>query len=163
MNSRTIISAAVTVGLFAVMMVSPVGYPAVAAKVSQKEAETARVNTYQFNLNSAKNALLESVNTYNETRVFDVYYGDISKIYDVLTSVAGITVSGITKVDPAQGYVDAGAYTEGDTPLAVEFQLLTDDASSAIRIINKMELPIYEIDWQSPNSLSVIFLTGGEL
>lgn len=163
MNMKTVIAAGVMVGLFATAAVSPLGYPAFSAKLAEKELEEARLGTYQFNLASTQRALVESVNAYNEARTFDVYYGDVTRVYDVLANIAGISVSSITKVDPANGYVDAGVYTEGDTPLAVEVVMLTDDVASAVKVIEKMELPVYEIDWQSPNVLSVIFLTGGEV
>lgn len=161
MNKKIVVSGVAALGLFAVAMVSPVGWPAASAKIEQQQLEETRRNTYEHNLDTVEGLLVNAVNTFNEERTFDVYYGDVERLHEVFAGIAGITVSEMVKVDPMNGYLDAGFVVDGDTVSAVRFVLVTDNPTTAIGVIQRMQLPVYEISWQSPNSLSVTFLTGG--
>lgn len=161
MNKKIIVSGVVTLALFATAMVSPFGLPAASAVIAEQKAEEVRRNTYAHNLDTVEGLLLNAVNEFNDSRTFDVYYGDITRLHEVLAGIAGITVSETVKVDPMNGYLDAGYIVDSDSVSAVRFMLLTDDPATAIGVLQRMQLPIYEISWQSPNSLSVTFLTGG--
>lgn len=163
MNGRVLVSGVLTLGLAAAAFVSPIGWPAVSGVLEQQKLNETRMATSERNLQVASDSLLSAVNEFNNARTFDVYYGDVPKLSEVFSGIAGIEVKDIYKCDPSNGFIDSGYLVEGDSPAAVRFSLVTDDPSSALSVILKMELPVYSISWESPNSLSVIVLTGGEV
>lgn len=132
--------------------------------MGRKEQLQEALDTYsnsQRALDTAKSALRETQQRYINKRVFEVAYSDVSRLTEVLNSVINITVSAVNTADPAQNFIAGGTWTEGTESKAVILSLTVEDSVSALRVIDKMELPIYEITVSEPNIVNITFLTGG--
>lgn len=163
MNSRVLLSGACALSLAAIAFLSPAGLTTASAKLQEKALQETKLETYERNILTVENSLVNAVKSFNESRTFDVYYGDIARLQEVFRGIAGLEVKEVVKSDPLNNFVDDGYLVEGDTPAAVRFSLVVDDLTSALKVIKKMELPVCEITWEAPNNLSIVVLTGGEV
>lgn len=163
MNGKYIMSVVMCLFLGAILMVSPIGVKSAIEAQAEAKYEETRYSNYQRNVTTVETVLLDAVNSFNESRSFDVYYGDVSKIYQVFQGVAGIEVKDVYEVDPMQGYKEVSLLREGSSPAAVKFNLLTTDVLTTLGVFNKMELPVQSIVYNAPNELTVIILTGGDV
>ena len=121
-------------------------------------------NTYENSrraVDSAKYSLSSAQTAFDKSRSFEISYSDIDRIKEVLDNVATVTVSGITNVDAQQAFATQDAYTPGSNASAVKMSLVVEDTVSALNVLDKMELPIYNIYVSEPGLIDVIFLTGG--
>lgn len=162
MKLKVVFFGVVTVALAAVFVFSPVGVLKLTTELSSYKAEQLRRQTYENNLTAAETDYSMAKYNFEESRTFDVYYGDIARIREVLVNVAGIEVREIEEVDPSNQFLTRQLWVEGSAPEAVKFNMLVTDVDTAIGVFNQMQLPIYSISYGAPNEFSVIFLTGGE-
>lgn len=163
MKGKIIFPALLCVALTGALVLSPYGVGSAKKQLDIQAAQETKMETYKRNVETAESMLLDSVNSFVEGRTFDVAYNDVSKIHEVLSKIAGIQVKDMEKVDPYAGFIESGYIMQGDTPAAVQFNLLTTDPTTAISVFDKMELPIYSVSWDSPNIMTVVVLTGGEV
>ena len=147
----------------AAVAVSPVGVPGVTKVVSEIKSEERRLENAKSNLQVIETGLMNAVREFNEGRTFDIYYGDVDKIVQLLSKLSGIEVSAVTIVDPTNNFSDVRLYTSGDTHNAVRLDLFVTDIQVAVSVIEKLQLPVYSVTAEFPSKLSVTFLTGGEL
>ena len=106
----------------AAVAVSPVGVPGVTKVVSEIKTEERRLENAKSNLQVIETGLMNAVKEFNEGRTFDIYYGDIDKIVQILSKLSGIEVSAVTIVDPTNNFSDVRLYTSGDTQLRRELR-----------------------------------------
>lgn len=134
-------------------------------QLNQVEGAADSYRMVQGQVNSAVSGINSSRQEFDSNRSFDVYYGDIDQLLSLLNQVVGITVSGVYCVDAQKDFTPTVTYTEGDAhvPSAIRVTLIVDDTVNALRILDRMNLPLYSIDLQEPGTVSVIFLTGGGL
>jgi len=149
--------------LLVVVGISIVGYTRAVQIISVHKAEENKALEYEERGEAANQQLYSIVDNYNNSRTFDIFYGDVGKISKLFGSLAGIKVENISWVDPLNNYVETGWYTEGDTGNAICFSLQVTDIGSTLNVLNKLELPIASLSIQYPGEIQVIFLTGGEV
>ena len=131
--------------------------------VHREQSTKAKFETSETNLRTMSNMMVGSVESFNEARSFDIYYGDVDRIEQVVKGLSGITLEQITVVDPTNGFVDEKIYESGDTPIAVRCDVMVVDIIKSLDILAKMELPVYSVYFDGTNKLGVTFLTGGEV
>lgn len=126
------------------------------AATDYKEAE-ARLDISKVALNSAEA-------NFAKNREFEIVYTDVSNLVKVLNGVSAITVSAVNVADPAQHFSAGAAWNEqmGSEVQSVTMALTVDDTVSALKLIERLELPIYSISVTEPNIVNVTFLTGGK-
>lgn len=112
-------------------------------------------------VDSARYGLRDSQAAFDESRTFEIDYSDIDRLKEVLDNVSTVTVSGITNMDAQQSFASQDAYTGDNTSSAVKISLVVEDTVSALNVLNKMELPIYNIYISEPGLIDITFLTGG--
>lgn len=100
---------------------------------------------------------------FEDGRTFNVDYKDVNQLVTVLDNIVSITVASVTAVDAQNYFTQIGEYDESMAPTAVTISLVVEDTVSALNVIDKMELPIYQIFVSSPNLIDVTFLTGGAI
>lgn len=132
------------------------------------------------NLNSLKTAVYEysdirsgiaasqrnvytAQSAFEEGRTFNVDYKNIDQIVEILDNITSISVSSINTVDAQQYFTPTGLYEEGTQPTAVKISMVVEDPVAALGVLDKMELPIYEVFISNPNLVDVTFLTGGTI
>lgn len=120
-------------------------------------------DSYSNALSAAENAVVSSVSAFNDQRTFDIYYGDLEGITQIFEGIAGISVQNIVEILPMEGFRDGVYYDGTSTPTAVRYELVADDLVSAMNVIVRMQLPVYSIVMSFPNTISVTFMTGGEI
>lgn len=110
----------------------------------------------------AEQSLLASQNTFTSGRTFEVHYGDITRLNQLLNGIAGLSVTSITGCDATNYFASTATWSPDDvsTPTGIKVSLTTEDVASTLRILNKMELPLYQISVTEPNLVDAIFLTG---
>ena len=160
---KTILSGILLVLLLLGVFLSPYGMPGAAEVVNAEYAEEAKKQQYQSSLEMAENSLVSTAQSFNDIREFGVFYGDTSRINGVLQGINGVEVKELVAVDPMRAYADLGYIHAGDTPSAVRFELVVENPETALSVIETMELPVVEINISLPNTMTVIFLTGGEV
>ena len=146
--------------LYAAIM-SPYGVLKTKSKIENLSESLRFYVTTKSQVEGSKMSLAEAENNFNSQRTFEIAYSDVSRLVKVLDNVMTVTVSAVNVADPAQYFVPGSAWREGDTPEAVIVALAVDDTVSALRIIDKMELPIYSVAVTEPNIINITFLTGG--
>lgn len=149
--------------LLAGLLFTPYGVQGVmeVRAVHQSAAETKAIA--DNNLAVAKNNAVSSVQDFINNRTFGVAYDDVSKLSSVLGSVSGIQVANVYSVDPSQGYVDIGFHVEGSTAKAVRFELIVENPEIALSAIETLQLATVSIEYNAPDAMDVIFLTGGDI
>lgn len=132
------------------------------------------------NLNSLKTAVYEysdirssiaasqrnvytAQSAFEEGRTFNVDYKNIDQIVEILDNITSISVSSINAVDAQQYFTPIGLYEEGVQPTAVKISMVAEDPVAALGVLDKMELPVYEVFISNPNLVDVTFLTGGTI
>lgn len=163
MRPNTFVPGIVTTALVVALAISPFGLPNAVSGIRAAKAESTKIENYALNEQMLSNMVVEAQNKFADSREFDVYFGDVSGIYSVLKNIAGIEIKGHYQVDPMNNFVEKGMVHEGSTPAAVRFDLLVSDVDTALKVIQKMELPLAQVSYSEPNTLSVTFLTGGAL
>lgn len=162
---KTVFSAVLLILLTAFVVVSPWGYQGVAEREGLRTQEAANVAQAQGQVNDAELALSTAVQEYNDTRDFDVYYGDVDSILKIFSGLSGISVQTTVVVDPMDNFSEHGMWDAGQAGScqAVRFDLLVTDIDSAINAITRMQLPVQSLNVIHPNRILVTTLTGGEV
>lgn len=131
--------------------------------------------------NSAKSALTSARQTYQNAvaaftsqRTIDIGYGDVHRIYLLLSSVQGISFRSLHQADPDANWAkgmelnveDYAPTGELETPAiappaAVCMTLIVEDIGQGLAMIDKLALPVCQIVTTSPGTIEVTFLTGG--
>lgn len=160
---KSIVVALIFALLLGGIVLTPYGLPGVRSiKEAELLAEETR-QTAQNNLNLKQQQVVAQVQEFNDGRTFGVFYGDITKVSEVMNSISGIRVASVTNVDPSQYYAENGFYKEGDEPAAVRFDLVVEDPTTALGVIESLQMPIVEISIEYPDAVSFIALTGGDI
>ena len=160
---KTFIGLIFLCALAAFTVFSPKGLNAAISVVSAEAAEETKLTEYEHKLGLSRSALLGAVDNFNKIRSFDVYYGDVDKLVQIMKDIGGIEVKVVAVVDPMNNYSEVKWYEAGDEHNAIRLDLVVSDVNTTLSILERMELPIYTVDVQFPNQMSVIFLTGGEI
>lgn len=163
MRIGNVIAGIALVASIAAVTVSPIGVPAAIKALEAEEEFILKEDIANAKLQSATSSLIDSVEEFNNSRTFDLYYGDIDKLTEVLSTVAGISVKNVAIVDPMSNFQVVGYYSEGDNPSCVQFELIVESVENAMAVLERMELPVYSVYVEHPNILNVIFLSGGDL
>lgn len=160
---KTVLSGVLFAFLLVGAIASPYGMRGAADVINEEKAEEAKEQQYQQNLSAVEKNLVSTAQAFNDSRDFGVFYGDVAKLNGVLRSINGVEVRELVVVDPMHDYAEIGFLHAEDTPAAVKFELVVENPETALNVIDTMELPVAEIDISLPNTLTVIFLTGGEV
>lgn len=112
-------------------------------------------------IDASRSALAAAQSSFDNGRTFEVSYGDIDSLCEVLDNISSVSVSAKTNVDAQENFAPLGEYDANINPSAVKLSLVAEDTVSALNIVNRMELPIYRIFVSEPGLVDVIFLTGG--
>ena len=160
---RVLLCSILLIALAAGIFVSPYGLAEAQERVLASQAEEQRLAQYQNKLSTANSAIVSSVTAFNEQRAFDIYYGDVTRLQEVLLGIGGIEIQATTVVDPMDGWRDVKLYGAEDTPRAIRFDMLVEDVPTTLSVLERMELPISSIAVKYPSQLNVTFLTGGEV
>ena len=118
-------------------------------------------NASVTDLSSRTGAIQSAQSSFDSQRSFEVYYGDVEKLRQVIDGVSSVAITDISVCDPSSQFSVTGSYTEGDSPAAIRVSVTTEDTSAALKIFEKMELPVYKIHIQEPGLIEITFLTGG--
>lgn len=118
--------------------------------------------TVKSQLEGAKMSVIESQNAFVEGREFEIAYNDVERLLKVLDNVLTVTVSSVNIADPKQYYIAGSNWEAGTECQAVIISLAVDDTVAALKVIDRMELPIYSVTITEPNIVNVTFLTGGD-
>lgn len=121
-----------------------------------QEYEDARRSATDMNT-----SLAQAKTVFDSSRTFDVAYNDITRIVEVLRNTASITVSSVNTASPEKYFATGGAWSSDVEADAVIISITTDDSAAALRVIDKLQLPLYEIVVTEPNIIDIVFLTGG--
>ena len=163
MKGKQVFLASTTVALIAALAVSPYGVMSARAKLEARAATRDRQNTARHNINTVTDILTSNVESFNASREFDIYYGDLDRIGEIIHGVAGVEIREVTSVDPGDYWKEVGPYVEGDKSVAIKYDLAVVDPLVALGVFEKMELPVHDIVIDYPNQMSITFLTGGEV
>lgn len=114
-------------------------------------------------LNAARGSLTNSQNNFIGDRTFEVHYGDVARLRQLFDGIAGISVASITNCSVKDNFASTVEWSEDSIDTAVKISLTTEDLVTALNIIDRMELPLYQINAVEPNMVEIIFLTGEEI
>lgn len=161
MRGRLILAGVVAAAGIAATCFAPTGVSAVKNIYVQESQEQAKYDAAQAKLHKAESDVTAAVNTYNSSRDFDIYYGDVDRLLEVFAGLPGIQVRRTTIVDHLDNFGEVVTYQSGSQHAAVKVELVVSDLKSAITIIDTMDLPVVSIQYSYPNLLTVVFMTGG--
>lgn len=161
MRGRLIVAGLVAIASVALVFVAPNGLPAVKEMYAAEQQSYETYERAQTSLKAAETALTKTVEEYNATRGFDIYYGDIDRIIEVLEGLPGIEIFRVTVVDPMDNFGERELYQSGCEHSAIKLELAISDISAALTILDKLDIPLESVCYSHPNTLTVIFLTGG--
>lgn len=158
---KRVIYMVMAVAVVAGVVLSP--YSIIKTLSNTKELNTSlrQYVTAKAQLDSSKEFVMQAESDFNQSRTFEIGYYDVSRLVKVLNNVVTITVSSVNEADPRQNFAAGSAWSEGNESDAIAISLAVEDTASALRILEKMELPIYSIAITEPNIVTVTFLTGG--
>lgn len=163
MRQNTFVAGITTTLLAVVLVVAPFGVPNVLIAARAAKAEAIKLENYTTNEQTLHNIVASAQNTFADGREFDVYFGDTAGIYSVLKNIAGVEVKNMVQVDPLGNFVERGMIVDGSDPAAARFDLVVSDVGTALKLIQKLQLPLVDVSYTEPNALSVTFLTGGAI
>ena len=164
MKIGNILATLFLIGTCAALAVSPYSIPAAMETLDAEERIAVQEAAAQQQLSSANASLVSAVSAYNESRTFDIYYGDITKVGELLNGTAGISVKSLNAVDPMNHFQVSGPVIQDDTqPACVQCELVVEDITTALAVLERMELPVYSIYMEYPNTLTVVFMSGGDV
>lgn len=154
------------IGLLAIVaavyaVVSPYSVPKTLERYSDFQDAVFNYEQATADYNSQVSSLQSAQSNFDSTRTFEVHYSDIDRITQVLKGVATVNVTDLTSCDPANMFNPVSTYIQGDTPAALRISVATEDPVGALRILDKMQLPMYDIHVVEPNLIEFTFLTGG--
>lgn len=140
---------------------SPYSVPAFLDNSAQLRETLAAYDSAKRAKEDSDRALVDSQNAFVDKRNFDVAHTDVDKIIEVLSSAMSITVSSVNTADPLQHFAPGSIWDGSEQPDAVIVSMAVEDSTAALRIIDKLQLPIYEITVSEPSMVNITFLTGG--
>lgn len=129
-------------------------------RLEQSKGSYAAAN---WDLNASKSALTLSQNKFIEGRSFEVHFGDITRLKQLFDGIAGISVGSVTGCSVKDSFSTTVEWSEDSQDTAVRISLTVEDILTALTIIDKMELPLYQIVATEPNMIEIVFLTGEEI
>ncbi len=118
---------------------------------------------------AARESYANAVAAFESQRSFDIHYTDLARMKQLIDTVTGISFSGLYEVDPNMNFalgapLNPEDYPAGSTtlPPAVCMSVIAEDTAAGLRILDKLELPVYSITTSEPGRIDIIFMTGGE-
>lgn len=141
---------------------SPFNFQKTMDSYNRLKSAKASYSEQERNYNVAQQSLLASQSNFDSSRTFEVYYGDVTRLKQLFDGIASVSVTSITNCSAADYFSPTVTWSpdDGIPPDAVKISLTAEDTITALNIINKMELPIYQLDITEPNLVDVTFLTG---
>lgn len=162
MKIKTLLSGVLCLGLAALLVATPIGIPGVLATKSENDAIAVRKEAAEQRRQQVENSLLNVVSEVNNTRKFDIYYGDLENLTAAFLSM-GIKIEDTIVVYPMDDFREGAGHVSGEETAAIKYKLSGESIMSMLGVLEQMELPIYAIDINGDTELSVTFMTGGTL
>lgn len=146
----------------AFLPMSPYNFGSAQSMMTELKLSQADYVGAKADLNRAQQELAKAQSTYDSGRTFEVYYGDIIRLKELFSGIAGLNIQTITNCDATKNFATSVPWSAEDpvAPTAVKFSITAEDPTSALNIINRMELPIVQLTVTEPNMIDFIFLTG---
>ncbi len=119
-------------------------------------------STIKSQLENSKLDVSDAERRFSDQRDFEISYNDVTKLVQVLNNVASVTVTNVITVNPREYFTNTGEWSETDKAKAVTISLTVEDTVTVLKILDKMQLPLYSLVITEPNIVNVTFLTGGE-
>lgn len=151
------------VGALYAAVLSPYGVLKTKDRMSTLDTALRSYVTAKSQLEGARMSLQEAEAQFINDRSFEIAYSDITRLMQVLDNVSSVTVSAVNVADPEQNFMIGSTWTPGQDAKALVFSLAVDDTVAALRMVGKMQLPIYSVTVTEPNIVNVTFLTGGDI
>lgn len=146
--------------LIAIVFTVAVGivkYPIFAQFRNQFYNSVEELENHKLEVEALSNSVEQAIRDYKENRTFNGGYD----IPELLNAVNGITVLSSYEVNPSEYFSVVGEYTGGDDFEAVKILLKVEDVNSALKVINKIQLPIYSCNVNNTdNTIEFIYLGG---
>ena len=161
MRGRLIVSGLTAIASVVMIFATPQGLPAVRELYATEQQSYEEYERATQTVSTAETVLVNTVEEYNNTREFPIYYGDIDRIMEILEGLPGIEIFRTTVVDPTDNFCDLYLYQSGCDHAAIKFELAVSDFKGAIACLENLQIPLYSIQYSHPNTLNVVFLTGG--
>lgn len=106
-------------------------------------------------------SLARSKTVFDSSRTFEIAYNDITRLVEVLRNTSTVTLTSVNVANPETYFTTGGPWSADNDAQAIIISVTTDDSAATLRIIDKMQLPLYEVTVTEPNIVDFIFLTGG--
>lgn len=159
---RILLALLAVAGVVAVIA-SPFGVLQTKAKYEQFNSVVAGYTFAQDNFKNTQANIDTARDAFIARRTFEVDFGDVSRVVQLLNGVNTIQVSKVMCCDALNQFIQTAEWEERRTPSAVCISLSVENTVAALNVLSKMELPIYSISVVDTNAVDVIFLTGGAL
>lgn len=127
------------------------------------------------NSTKAKQTYQNAEEAFKSQRTIDIGYGDVYRMYQLLSAVQGISFRNLYQADPdanwakgmelnVEDYAPAGEMgaPTATLPPAVCMVLVVEDIPQGLNMVDKLALPVCQIVTSSPGTIEVTFLTGGD-
>ena len=158
---RTVVAVLLTLVVVAALLFSPFSLAAAETAIATYESEKSRASTLQFNLDSIESSCSSVVAKFNDTRTFDVFYGDLERLNQILNGVGGIEILTTNVMSAEPPYDFEKIYEPSDVPSVIQYELRTSDPLATVRVLERMQLPVIELIVTFPETVTVTFMTGG--
>ena len=151
----------IAAGIIYAVGFSPYSVPGLLENSNKLRSTLAAYDNNKRAMEDSERTLSEARNEFIAKRDFEVAYSDVERVVDVLSGAMNITVSSVNTADPEQHFAPGSIWDGQDQPEAVIVSMAVGDSVSALRIIDKLQLPIYEVTVSEPSMVNITFLTGG--
>lgn len=158
---KKIILLLITAAMVYAVGFSPYSIPQFLQNSSNLRSVLATYDNNKREFEDSERTLAEARNEFVSKRNFEVAYSDIERVIDMLGGAMNITVSSVNTADPHQFFTPGSIWDGQEQPEAVIVSMAVGDSVSALRIIDKLQLPVYEVTISEPSMVNITFLTGG--
>ena len=124
------------------------------------QSDLSNYNSIKANVDRSQHELSAAQDAFESARQSEIYYGDVERIVSILNNLTMLSV-----VD-TQPYSVENYFTPAANdmyPTAYKISIVTNNLASTLSIIDRLELPVYNIQVMEPNMVDVIFLTGNPI
>ena len=161
MKSRKLFSFCLAGILGATLFCAPFGISKSYATLDSLKTSVRRENNMKKNLSIVEGYVVSSASEFTSSRSFELSISDVDAMQKVFEDLRTTEVVEVYEVDAMNDFADVKQYTSGDSPNAVRFKLLVTDYPSFLTTLEKLELPVYSVEYTAPNEVNFIYLTGG--
>lgn len=147
--------------------ISPYAIPKTLTRYNDLKETLNLQKTAEESNKQALDSYTNAKSAFDSQHTFEVAYSDIYRLYELLNALAGVQVASMESVDPMNNYttiasIDPENYTEGSAS-AIKLSVIAEDTVAGLRILDRIELPVHSVTVEEPGTISLIFLTGGDI